>query len=206
MEIDKAKGKRGRPRKPVTEVVISDGAKRKRGRPSKQIVDGESNIKIKKSIIPKEDVIEEEYIPPKILRNKRVFRFDKRVFHMFANKYQGDIVVMGYVFDILMRMYIDNKIALPHIDEKYYNEWWKGSPLLEPLEEKELSSSHAIIRGVPVQYKYPMLVDRDLFTEFEKKCKSIYSPYVTNELVKMLMDEKNKIVIDTSRYREWCTI
>jgi len=204
METDKIKGKRGRPRKLVTEIKVTDGVKRSRGRPPK--IDGEGNIKVKK-VVPKEDVIiEEEYIPPKVLRNKRVFRFDKRVFHMFANKYQGDIVVMGYVFAILMKMYIDGKVTLPQIDDKYYNAWWNGSPPLEPLEERELSTSHAIMRGVPVQYKYPMLIDRDLFNEFEKKCKNIYSPYVANELVKMLLDDKYKINIDTSKANEWCTI
>jgi hypothetical protein len=202
MESDKFKGKRGRPRKVVdiTKPVIPL-TKRGRGRPSK-VINGEKNIKIKKEVI--EPIIEEVYVQPKILRRKRVFRFDKRIFHAFANKYSGDIVIMSYVFDILMRMYLNNKIIFP-IDDKYYYKWCEGTPSIEPLEEKELSTSHAMMRGMPVQYKYPMIVDKDLYDEFEIKCKR-YPLFITNELVKMLLDEKNKITIDTSKYKDWCTI
>jgi hypothetical protein len=205
MESDKSKGKRGRPKKLVTKIEVSDGIKRKRGRPSKSIP-GENNIKIKKESVPKEIVIEEVYVPPKILRRKRVFIFDKRVFHEFANKYNGDVIIMGYVFDKLMRMYIDDKMDIPLIDIKYYYEWCRGNPPIEPLEEKELASSQAIVRGIPLRYRYPMLIDKDLYTEFERKCKTYYSQFVANELVKMMLNDKNKINIDTSKYREWCTI
>jgi hypothetical protein len=205
MESDKPKGKRGRPRKIVTETQTTiSSVKRKRGRPSKSPVDGENNIKIKKVAV-EQPVIEDAYVPPTILRRKRVFNFDKRVFHMFSAKYNGDIVIMGYVFDILMKMYMDKKITLPVIDEKYYSEWCKGTLVIEPLEEKEISTSHAMMRGIPIQYKYPMVIDKDLYNEFEKKCNR-YSQYITNELVKMLLDEKNKINIDISKYKEWCTI
>jgi hypothetical protein len=206
MEIEKPKGKRGRPKKIVTDIVKEPKVKRGRGRPSskpKDTVSGEKNIKIKE---PEIEPLEEIYIPPKILRKKRVFTFDKKVFHAFVQKYGGDIIIMSYVFDNLMRLYIHDKIMLPSIDDAYYREWCKGPfPGLEPIEEKELSTSHAIMRGIPLQYKYPLLIEEDIFNMFQKKCK-IYSLFVANLLVQMLLDEKNKINIDTSKYKEWCIL
>lgn len=205
--------------------IKPDEIKKKRGRPSKPKVIGEENIEIKdqllikkkrgrpskpgNSIIEKNDggqsrFIEEEiYIQPKILRKKRVFRFDKSVFHTFSKKYEGDIVIMSYVFDKLMRMYIDKKIKIPKIDEIYYAEWCKGNPLLEPIEEREISATQAFIRGVPLQYKYPLLIDEEVFSKFEYISKR-YPQYISNALVKMLLDDN--INISTSKYKEWCIL
>jgi hypothetical protein len=107
MKSDKKKGKRGRPKKlvlkistPVEETVdgesnieiIAPEIKRKRGRPAKLSTQVSDKV-VKEKDLP---AVEEEYIQPKILRRKRVFRFDKRVFHQFAKKYNGDIVIMSF--------------------------------------------------------------------------------------------------------------
>jgi len=218
MKSDKKKGKRGRPKKIHTKIeeviiktkpvkvigeenisIITPEVKRKRGRPAKVNKD-EGGIKVKES-----PILEEEYIQPKILRKKRVFRFDKQKFHEFAKRYEGNLVIMSFVFDRLMQKYIDHKIKIPIINEPYYSEWCKDSPPIEPVEEKEISSHNAFVRGVPMQYKYSLLIDEEVFSKFEQSCKR-YPPYISNELLKMLLDEKNNINISTSKYREWCTL
>ena len=127
MKDDNKKGKRGRPRKtPAIMEKKVDGAeniiiKKGRGRPRKA-TSGDKVIIDKPMKDDVDVVIPDDYVPPKIQRKKRVFIFEKKVFHAFANKYKGDIVVMSYVFDNLMRMYINKKINLPVIDEDI---WWK---------------------------------------------------------------------------------
>jgi hypothetical protein len=102
-----------------------------------------------------------------------------------------------------MRLYNEKKIDIPVIDTKYYTEWFQGNPLLEPIVEKELASTNAMLRGIPVQYKYSLLIDKEMFDKFENGCK-LYCQYVANELVKMLLD--NKVEIDTAKYKDWCTL
>lgn len=208
MEVEKKVGKRGRPRKIITEP-IEPVIKRKRGRPSKTI-SGENNIKMKKSSVDKEvdDTEEEVYTPPTILRKKRVFRFDKKVFHDFVKRYNGDILVMSYVIDQLMKLYNDDKIKVLSDKNAYYYKWVLFNPPLEPLEENDISSSNALMKGIPLQYRYPILINEDLYIIFEKKCdkSGLFFPYVMNELVKILLDEKNKINIDITKYREWCIL
>jgi len=185
-------------------IMIETPIKRGRGRPPKlSIIKGEMNITIKSQ--PKEEVVSvEDYIQPKILRKKRVFRFDKRLFHQFAQRYNGDIVIMSYVYDRLMQMFINNKLKILTIDESYYHEWCGGgAPSIEPVVEKEISSANAFMRGIPVQYKYSLLIDEDMFTKFESCCKR-YPQYISNELLKRLIDDN--INIGTSKYKEWCTI
>jgi len=224
MKSTKKTGKRGRPKKiqPKVEEIITKPLvlkkedvidvepisvdtpiKRGRGRPPKSvIVNGEENITIKPHI--EEPIIEEEYIQPKVMRKKRVFRFDKRVFHQFAKKYDGDIVIMSYVYDRLMRMYVDKKLKIPTIDEVYYGAWCNGgTPPIEPIVEREISSSHALLKGVPLQYKYPLLIDEEMFARYEKSCDR-YPQYISNELVKRLLDDN--INISTSKYKEWCIL
>ena len=201
----KPKGKRGRPKKVVTDIPkVTDGIKKKRGRPSKLgDVKGIENIEVVDKVKSVSDEVEESYIPPKIERRNRVFRFDKKVFHAFAKKYGYDISKMSYVFDMLMRLYSNKTVDIPKLDEKYYRRWWQGSPPIEPIYEKELVSSHALMRGVPVQYKYSLLIDPEIFAVFEKSCK-LYSPYVSNELVKMVIDDK--VTIDMSKCDTWCVL
>ena len=208
------KGKRGRPKKVTIQItkstieepiigeenieIVVPEIKRKRGRPAKST---KSEEVIKSNESPA--LIVEDYVQPTVMRKKRVFRFDKKVFHQFAKKYNGDIVIMSYVFDRLMRLYNEGKINIPIISNKYYTEWFQGNPLLEPIEEKELAFTNAMLRGVPVQYKYSLLVDKEMYDKFEKESK-IYPQYVSNELVKMLLD--NKVTIDTTKYKEWCIL
>ena len=208
------KGKRGRPKKVTIQItkstieepiigeenieIVVPEIKRKRGRPAK-VAKGEEVVKSKELMA----AVEEDYVQPTIMRKKRVFRFDKKVFHQFAKKYNGDIVIMSYVFDRLMRLYNEKKLDIPAINNKYYTEWFQGNPLLEPIEEKELASTNAMLRGIPVQYKYSLLVDKEMYDKFERDSK-VYSQYVSNELVKMLLD--NKVTIDTAKYKEWCIL
>jgi hypothetical protein len=222
-------GKRGRPKKvqpkvdavtpkPLEYVIKKDGVeidmnqpltvdispiKRGRGRPPKSgVIKGEMNITIKPQ--SKGEIIStEDYVQPQILRKKRVFRFDKRLFHQFAQKYNGDIVIMSYVHDRMMQMFLNGKIKIPTIDETYYHEWCKMTPPIEPVTEKEISSDNAFMRGIPVQYKYSLLIDEDMFWRFEKGCKR-YPQFISNELLKQMLNEG--IEIDTSKYREWCTV
>lgn len=174
--------------------------KRGRGRPARiSSTPGEKNSKITTD----QTVLMEDYILPTILRKKRVFRFDKRLFHQFAKKYDGDIVIMSYVYDRLMWMFINDKIKIPSINETYYHEWCKMTPPIEPVTEKEISSDNAFMRGIPIQYKYSLLIDEDMFWRFEKSCKR-YPQFISNELLKQMLNEN--IYIDTSKYKEWCTI
>ena len=189
--------------KPVSVISTLAPVKRGRGRPPKSgVVKGEMNITIKSQ--PKEDVVVvDDYVQPTILRKKRVFRFDKRLFHQFAQKYNGDIVIMSYVHDRMMQMFTNGKITIPTINDTYYHEWCRMTPPLEPLMEKEISSDNAFMRGIPVQYKYPLLIDEDMFWRFEKSCKK-YPQYISNELLKKMLNEDIKI--DISKYKEWCTV
>lgn len=214
METEKKTGKRGRPRKIITEPVVPV-IKRKRGRPPKDtvvekvVIDDEDNIVVKKEKVG--DITESEediYIPPKILRKIHVLRFDKNLFHSFVNKYNGDIVIMSYIFDQLMRMYLDGRIVLDIKKDDYYYKWVLFRPVIEPIEDN-ISSTHGLLRGIPTQYRYHLLVDKDdIYDRYEHICykKDIYPPYVTNELVKAFMNEKNKINIDITKYREWCAL
>ena len=203
--------------KPFEYIIKKDGAtidmnqpvsivspfKRGRGRPPKSgAIKHEMNINIK-SQLKEVAVSTEDYIQPQILRKKRVFRFDKRLFHQFAQKYNGDIVIMSYVYDKLMQMFVNNKIKIPTIDESYYHEWCSGTPSIEPATEREISSANAFMRGIPVQYKYSLLIDEDMFSKFERSCKR-YPQYISNELLKKLIDDN--INIPTSKYKEWCTV
>jgi len=208
MEKVKGTGKRGRPRKnPIK--LIETGPKRKRGRPSKsgkKIIEGSENI----IITPTEEI----YIEPKLLRKKRVFRFDKSLFHNLSHKMDGDIIKVSYVVSELMRLYTENKLK---IDEKsystdYYNEWCKGNPPLEPLIINSISQENAVLRGIPLQYKYPIIIDEFVFSAFEASAigKRFYPPFVSNKLLQMYLDENNKLFMDRhihiSKADLWCKL
>jgi hypothetical protein len=223
MKTDKKKGKRGRPRKhPIVEKVKSD-IKRGRGRPPKNI-EGFENIKYSKDDTPvskgngmstwilahPEEYAEmckadkeklEEYKEPKLHRNIRVFRFDRSVFHAFSKKFNGDIIVMSYIINRLMEMYINKKIKLQN--KNNYYEWCKGSPPLEPVGFNDLAQAHAVTRGVPLQYKYSLIIDREVFHKFEKDSEC-YPQFIINSLVKMYLDSGDKINIDMKKASGWC--
>jgi hypothetical protein len=214
MQDDNTKGKRGRPRKTpvIKEKVDGDEnivIKKGRGRPKKLgskekvIIDKPLKGEIEDIIIP------DDYIPPKIQRKSRVFNVEKKLFHKFADRYNGDIIVMSYVFDSLMRMYINKKI-MPKIDEQYYRLYCNHHPALqpplEPIREKDIHTSHAIMSGVSLYYKYPLIIDEEIWWKFEKTCTNYYSQFIVNEILKMLLDDANKINIDITKANIWCIL
>lgn len=197
MKTEKNKGKRGRPRKHPIKTEIEPTMKRGRGRPPK--IKNIENIKVKDG---KETFIEEAYIEPKIHRKIRVFRFDRSIFHSLSKKFGGDIIIMSYVVNRLMEMYINNKLKVDNKGTNYF-EWCKGSPLLEPVGTNDLAQAHAVTRGIPLQYKYSLIIDEDIFHKFEK-CSSCYPQFVMNSLVKMYLDSGDKISIDIRKAYGWC--
>jgi hypothetical protein len=196
MKTEKKKGKRGRPRKHPIKTETEPTIKRSRGRPPK--VQNLENIEIKNvAELPAEEI----YIEPKIHRNIRVFRFDRSVFHALSKKFDGDIIIMSYVVNRLMEMYINKKIKLQN--KNNYYKWCDSSPLLEPVGFNDLAQAHAVSRGVPLQYKYNLIIDREVFHKFEKDSEC-YPQYLLNSLVKMYLDSGDKISIDIRKANGWC--
>lgn len=225
MKTDKKKGKRGRPRKhPVVEKIKSD-IKRGRGRPSKKSkIESLENIEYintdKKgkgmstwilthpeeyAEMCKADRENLEYKEPKIYRKIRVFRFDRSIFHSFAKKFNGDIITMSYVVDAIMLKYLDKKIKINPIDKKlkYYQEWCKGSPPLEPVGSNDLAQASAVSRGIPLQYKYSLIIDETTYDKLQSH-NDYYPPFLINILVKMYLNGEIKINIDTKKVSGWC--
>jgi hypothetical protein len=224
MKTDKKKGKRGRPRKnPITEKIKSD-IKRGRGRPPKSKIDGMENIDINKTkgsgmstwilshpeeynkmcVKDRENIEKrelEEYIEPKIYRKTRVFRFDRSIFHAFSKKFKGNIIEMSYVANRLMEMYINKKIKIENKNTNY-GEWCKGNPPLEPVGFNDLAQAHAVARGIPLQYKYSLIIDEEIFWKFEKDSK-FYPQFIMNQLVKTYLDSDGKISIDIRKANGW---
>jgi len=200
MKTDKKKGKRGRPRKHPIKIETEPAIKRGRGRPPK--VKDLKNIEMVKK---KEDIKEENYVEPKIHRKIRVFRFDRSIFHAFAKKFNGDLITMSYIVDKLMSKYLDHKIKIDKMDKsfKYYREWCKGSPPLEPVGSNDLAQASAVSRGIPLQYKYSLIIDEDTYNKFQKHY-DYYPPFLINILVKMYLNEENKISIDIRKASGWC--
>lgn len=203
MEKKKGARGRGRPRKnPIKSV--ENGPKRKRGRPSKTL-----KVKGSENIIVSTPEIEEIYVEPKLLRKKRVFRFDRSLFHTFAHRFNGDIIKMSYIINELMKLYMEKKIKIDWklVSSQYYDAWSKGSPLLEPLVLNELAQAHAVSHGIPLQYKYSIVIDENVFTAFENKAEK-YPPFIINKLLQLYMDEKNKVFMDKhikeDKTEGWC--
>jgi len=203
MKSEKKTGKRGRPRKNPIKPVET-GPKRKRGRPPKM----EGGRQNKTDVVARPIV--EEYVEPKILRKKRVFTFDKNIFHTLSKKFNGDIIKISYVINEIMKLYTLNKIDINYksYSNEFYSEWCKGSPPIEPLIITEISQSQAVYRGIPLQYKYPIIIDEKVWTSFEKSSR-IYTQFLINKLVQMYLDEKNSklfISIDVNKAQGWCNI
>lgn len=199
MKTDKKKGKRGRPRKHPIKIETEPVIKRGRGRPPK--VKGLKNIEMVKK---KEDIKEEIYVEPKIHRKIRVFRFNKSIFHSFAKKFNGDIIVMSYVVNRLLEMYMGGKLKVD-IRNTNYVEWCKGSPPIEPVGSNDLAQAQAVTRGIPLQYKYSLIIDENIFNKFERTSRC-YPQFIVNTLVKMYLSEENKINIDISKSKKWFDI
>lgn len=204
MKKEKGTGKRGRPRKNPIKPVDT-GPKRKRGRPPKVTGGRQQKDKVE-VIVP----VEEEYVEPKILRKKRVFTFDKNIFHTLSKKFNGDIIKISYVINEIMKLYTSNKIDINHksYSNEFYNEWCKGGPPIEPLIITEISQAQAVSRGIPLRYKYPVIIDEKTWTSFEKSSR-IYPQFLINKLVQMYLDEKNSklfIDIDINKAHGWCNI
>lgn len=233
MKTDKKKGKRGRPRKhPIVEKIKSD-IKRGRGRPPKTPkIEGLENINYTKDLLYGEDTGKkgrgmstwilthpeeynemckadkerlEEYKEPILHRKIRVFRFDRSIFHSFAKKFNGDIITMSYIVDTLMIKYLDKKIKINPINKtlKYYQEWCKGSPPLEPVGSNDLAQASAVSRGIPLQYKYSLIIDEATYNKFQSN-NDYYPQFLINILVKMYLNEEIKINIDTKKVYGWC--
>jgi len=222
MKTDKKKGKRGRPRKhPVVEKIKSD-IKRGRGRPSKTPkIEGLENIEYvdtsKKgrgmstwilthpeeyAEMCKADRENLEYKEPKLHRKIRVFRFNKSIFHSFAKKFDGDIIVMSYIVNRLLEMYMSGKLKVDTRNTNYV-EWCKGSPPIEPVGSNDLAQAQAVTRGIPLQYKYSLIIDENIFNKFERTSRC-YPQFIVNTLVKMYLDSEDKISIDIRKASGWC--
>ena len=92
---------------------------------------------------------------------------------------------------------------------EYYSEWVKGNPPLEPLVPNEIAQSSAVIRGIPLQYKYSLIIDEVTFTAFEKVSQCYY-PFLLNKLLQMYLEEKNRAFMDKyikpDKSEGWCNV
>lgn len=179
--MENQKRKRGRPRKypPIDKSIV----KRSRGRPKKQ-----------NSVA--QDV--EKYVPLK--RDLRTYqtRFDKKIFMELVKRFKGDLCAISYVIDQCMKEYIKNPRVM-QLDKLLQSKWsFQTNVIKQPFSDNELTLARFVIGGVPLQYKYLIIIDYDIYSQFESASykNSIYSTFLLNELVKLYINGKLNIITE----------
>jgi hypothetical protein len=203
------KRKRGRPKNPNKKIRQPGG---KRGRPFKDPEKALESKRIKKEIkekitvvgesveageLDEEEVIlkeEELYIAPKIERKIRVIRLDYKVFHGLNDMVKGDIVRLSYIVNRLMQIYSEKPTKFKIQKGENYYTWCSKNADIEPMVITEFARESTMVSGIPLQYRYPVMIDDVTASTFENVAtRSMYHMYILNELVKLYVEGKIKV-------------
>jgi hypothetical protein len=93
-----------------------------------------------------------------------------------------------------MQQYIEKTNGFKIHKNETYAIWHSRTTGIEPLVIEEFARESAITAGVPLQYKYPILIDDVVMSKFQRITNGIiYYMYVLNELVKLYIDGKIKV-------------